>query len=99
MFGSHKNPNQQQMPNATTISKGIICNNLAGPSSVLPECAGRLLRPDGVLRPAERGAVVGLGVGGVTQHAVVVLQREGALGHLRPLGATPERNKCFSFTN
>ena len=81
------------------MSRVTICNNLAGPSSALPECAGRLLRPDGVLRPAERGAVVGLGVGGVAQDAVVVLQREGALRHLRPLGATPARRKCFSFTN
>ena len=88
------------MPNATIcISKGPICNNLAAPSSVLPECAGRLLRPDGVLGPAERGAVVGLGVGGVAQHAMVVLQREGALGHISPLGATPKSSKWFSFTN
>ena len=52
------------------------------------------MRPDGVLCPAERRPVVRLGGRRVVQNAVVVLQGEGGLGHVGPLGAPPGGGGC-----
>lgn len=84
-----------QLGSSLSKVSAMISNNLA--SLPVPEHARRLLRPDGVFGPAERRPVVGLGGCRVPQHAVVLLQGEGSLGHIGPLSAPPIGLKHIVF--